>query len=729
MPNVNDEQVKSLSDALNKLLDEAIPKMEDFSAGFANMIGGAEKLSKQFGIGRQRMTELMGTIAEATPVVDRLGGNLSDAVNTIKSVSEATRRNVVAGTEDISKLYAASKVLGDEYGYDIESLVSSFQEIGVEFTQIGGQLEKSIQYIQGVGANSSQIMKMVLQDMSAINKFNFQNGVEGLTKMAAQAAVLKVDMRTTFDLAERALDPEGAIELSSAFQRLGVNVGTLVDPFQLMNKSLNDPQGLQDSIVEMTKQFTYFDEEAKSFKINPQGMLMMREIQKQTGLAASELSKMALNAADMERKLSQLSPDIKFGSEEDRMLLANVAKMGEGGQYEVKIGDQQVQLEKITQSQLDSLIKQQKDSPKTLEDLQRAQMDTFKVMEGDVRAIKDKVVFGVISAPTIRREAEGARGVAVATTEAIEKNTSMEFFRNTSEGAINTIKTLVSSFQKGGGFSEESLKTLKGELGKLEGLSGVVDQKMRSTIEDFLKLNADNNTEIGKLFQNTLKESFDESELKKTTTEKGAAKSEGSTTFLGKMMTEANTNLSDKVGETNKLTDQGNKTLGHILGELKEEKVSEVEIKGVLSEDLTASLLKNNELQSANNERLASLTDVMKNFKPTTTQSQNNQNTNVENLTQNIQTYASAIQSNVPNPTDKLKNTVNTNDDSAYTLAFDSSKPATVNVNINLTAPPNMDEKIFDALIDTERIKEKFTNNIISKLEEVEFRPLLQRMG
>ena len=729
MPDVNDEQVKSLSGALNKLLDEAIPKMEDFSAGFANMIGGAEKLSKQFGIGRQRMSELMGTIAEATPVVDRLGGNLSDAVNTIKSVSEATRRNVVAGTEDISKLYAASKVLGDEYGYDIESLVSSFQEIGVEFTQIGGQLEKSIQYIQGVGANSSQIMKMVLQDMSAINKFNFQNGVEGLTKMAAQAAVLKVDMRTTFDLAERALDPEGAIELSSAFQRLGVNVGTLVDPFQLMNKSLNDPQGLQDSIVEMTKQFTYFDEEAKSFKINPQGMLMMREIQKQTGLAASELSKMALNAADMERKLSQLSPDIKFGSEEDRMLLANVAKMGEGGQYEVKIGDQQVQLEKITQSQLDSLIKQQKDSPKTLEDLQRAQMDTFKVMEGDVRAIKDKVVFGVISAPTIRREAEGARGVAVATTEAIEKNTSMEFFRNTSEGAINTIKTLVSSFQKGGGFSEESLKTLKGELGKLEGLSGVVDEKMRSTIEDFLKLNADNNTEIGKLFQNTLKESFDESELKKTTTQKTNTKPQGSTTFLGKMMTEANTNLSEKVGETNKLTDQGNKTLGDILGELKEEKVSEVEIKGVLSEDLTASLLKNNELQSANNERLASLTDVMKNFKPTTTQSQNNQNTNVENLTQNIQTYASAIQSNVPNPTDKLKNTVNTNDDSAYTLAFDSSKPATVNVNINLTAPPNMDEKMFDALIDTERIKEKFTNNIISKLEEVEFRPLLQRMG
>ena len=112
-------------------------------------------------------------------------------------------------------------------------------------------------------------MTDVSAKMDLMNRFNFQDGVLGLTKMAAQASMLRFDMSNTFALAEKVLSPEGAIETAAAFQRLGVSAGALADPFQLMNQSINDPSGLQDSLANISKQFTYFDDKTKTFKINP----------------------------------------------------------------------------------------------------------------------------------------------------------------------------------------------------------------------------------------------------------------------------------------------------------------------------------------------------------------------------------------------------------------------------------------------------------------------------
>lgn len=505
-----EDKVKSLNEALKSLFDEFKIGSDDIVAGFANMVGGAEELIKTFGVGRQRMQELMGAVTEATPAVTRLGGNLKNAVETIEQVSKATVRNVVAGEEQVSKLFASSQVLRQ----DVDTIVSGFQEIGVEFTQVGGKIEESIQYIQSVGGNVRQIMGNVLNDMSAMNRFNFQDGVVGMTKMAAQAAMLKTDMRVTMDLAERALDPEGAIELASAFQRLGVSASDLTDPFQLMNKSLNDPEGLQNSIVNMSKQFAYFDEKANQFKINPQGMLMMRELQKQTGLSSQELSKMALNAADLDKKLSQIRPDIQFAKEEDKNYLANIAKMGAGGKYEITIDDQQVQLEKLTQKQINDLIDEQKKGPKTVEDLQRAQLDAFTLVKSDVRSIKDKVVLGIVSAPTVREGAEGARGVLTSASGAIEENIEMKLFREGAQKSMDTVRSLVSKMNQGGLFSADNMKDLETALGDLKSLESKVDDKMRSTIESFLEKNASNNTEIGRMMQNYVEKQYAESKLK-----------------------------------------------------------------------------------------------------------------------------------------------------------------------------------------------------------------------
>lgn len=501
------DKAKSLQDALKSLFDEFKVGSSDITMGFANMLGGAEELIKTFGVGRQRMVELMGAVADATPAVDRLGGNLSDAVKTIEEVSKATRRNVVAGTEEVSKLYASSKILGQ----DVDTIVNGFQEIGVEFTKVGSKVEESIGYIQSVGGNVKQIMGNVLSDMSALNKFNFQEGVVGMTKMAAQAAMLKVDMRTTLEFAERALDPDSAIELASAFQRLGVSASDLTDPFQLMNKSLNDPEGLQNSIVNMSKQFAFFDEKANQFKINPQGMLMMREIGKQTGLSSAELSKMALGAAELDKKLSQIRPEIQFAKEEDKTYLANIAKMGDGGKYQVSIDDKQIELEKLSQGQINKLIEEQKKGPKTVEDLQRAQLDALIVAKGDVRSIKDKVVLGIISPQTIRRSEEEVRGVLLAGTSSVEENVSQKTFREGAEKSMDAVRSLMTNMRQGGSIDMSKLQGLVEDMAKVE---GKVTEGTQNIIDTFLRKLAEENTSISNMVSKVITKEYESSSLK-----------------------------------------------------------------------------------------------------------------------------------------------------------------------------------------------------------------------
>ena len=447
-PNFSDPT--GLSQGLAEATAQLKITSEKFSVAFLNMEGGALALNKQFGQGRQRITELKLAVADATPVVDRLGGTLSDAVETTREISEATRRNVVASTEDISKLYAAGQILGK----GVKEIVENFQDVGVQFSQIGTQLEDSIDYIQSVGVNAGQVMGKVMENMSQMNRFNFQDGVQGLTRMATQATLLKFDMGQVFTLADKAMDPQGAIELSSAFQRLGLAAGGLTDPFELMYKSLNDPEGLQDSLVEMTKQFTFFDEKTKSFKINPAGMLQLRELQAQTGINAAEMSKLALNTADLDRKLSMLKPSLKFENEEDKMYLANIAKMDKSGEYTVKYVDDagqehQEKLENLTQDQLDFLIQQEKDKPKDLEEIQRSQLFNIEIISGDLRAVRDKVVYGTISAPKVSLLAEDLGTITKIATDSLNNSVSQKNVRSTVDNSIGDIKNIIAKMAKG----------------------------------------------------------------------------------------------------------------------------------------------------------------------------------------------------------------------------------------------------------------------------------------
>jgi methyl-accepting chemotaxis protein len=456
---MDDKDKKGLED-MKTAAEEALRPIQTLAEAVGLMVAGADELNKNFSLGRARIEEMKKAFADSAAGVEKLGGSLDNVVDTISSVAAASNRNVIENEKVISELYAASKVLGTSS----ETLVNNFKDVGYETSQIGTNLSESIVYIQSVGLNATQVMKDVSANMEKMNRYQFDGGVAGLAKMAAQASMLRFDMAQTFSFADRMLTPENAINMASAFQRLGVTAGNLVDPFVLMNESINDPTGLQNSLARLGQEFTYFDEETKSFKINPQGVLTLRQMEEEAGLAAGSLSKSALAAADLDKRLSQVSgAGLKFENEEDKQYLANIAKMGEGGKYEVTLNDgTKKELQNLNQEEFDELIQQQKDAPKTVEDIQRSQLSALESIAGDMKAMVDAGRFGTVSAKDVSTNIEGLRNIVTKFADVSQKSIpKTPEVRDSVEEAIKKMRDLFSSAQSSGISSSEFINKVK----------------------------------------------------------------------------------------------------------------------------------------------------------------------------------------------------------------------------------------------------------------------------
>lgn len=377
---------------------------------------GINNINRSFGDSRLRAVEFSNAISDSAASLVRVGASLDDIDTTIIAISEGARRNVIETTDTITEIYAAAQLIGQQA--DPARLVENFQAAGYEISQVGETVAESIGYVQSLGLNSRKIMQDVVGSMEYMNRFNFSDGVVGLTKMAAQASMLRFDMVTTAKFADDVMNPQGAIETASAFQRLGVMAGDLVDPFVLMDKSINDPAGLQDSLINLTKQFTIFDEKTQSFKIAPGAQRQIKEIAEAAGMTAAEFTKTALSAADMDRRLGQINLGIK-ATEEEKMLVANMAKMGTGdfkGEYVVQVKDDEGkdQIKRLSDLQtqdFEKLREIQESAPKTVEDIQRAQLGVLETIQRDFAALPIQLGYAIGGQSAIIRGAEATKRI------------------------------------------------------------------------------------------------------------------------------------------------------------------------------------------------------------------------------------------------------------------------------------------------------------------------------
>jgi len=448
---------KTINQTINDLVDE----LDDSNASLTAVFGQTQK----------SVAALRQEIAVSIPGIIGMGGQAKDAYTIQESIAKQLQTNMITSAEVAEQLYAGGKVLG----FSVEQsgrVVTNFQNAGIQTGQMVKDLQSTADIARKVGVNTSAVFELVEQNLNQINRYGFQDGVNGLARMSAQAAGLRIRMSETFDFADKVFNPEGAIDMVATFQRLGVAAGDLADPFRLMYLASEDVEELQNQVVNMTEKFVQFDEKNGRFKVLPNAKRDLMELQKATGYQYDELVKMSEGAA----KLQLLQKDFKIGGfdKESQQFIANVAEYSkEKGGFTVKLGVGEEKL--VSELNVDDFSKiEEYNKPKKLEDLARDQLSTQKSIESMVR----QFVFGAAAPiagsrfPSDVKDME--RAISLAGKAEIDKlmGNPRNTIKTIDSGYKNLYGAAIGAFEGKFSFSDakkmfdESTKTIYGNLEK-----------------------------------------------------------------------------------------------------------------------------------------------------------------------------------------------------------------------------------------------------------------------
>ena len=278
--------VKGFMDAAN-LFDQTVFEELDIKA---------TEIQSSFGLAKNRISEFRATIAEATPELMMFGYQESEVVGLLTEAMDSLGTAASLSSKTIIELGATSKVTGR----DVSELVANFREVGVSIQSVGEEMAEVTDYARSVGVSVKGVAESVSSNLKQMNLYNFEGGVQGLAKMAATSERLGVKMSDVFDLAEGLMSPEKAIEMSAALQRLGVTSGALLDPLRAMDLAQNDPEQLQKEMVNLSKEFTTFNEKTGKMEILPGAKRRLREVANELGMMPDEFAKMSIQASDFD---------------------------------------------------------------------------------------------------------------------------------------------------------------------------------------------------------------------------------------------------------------------------------------------------------------------------------------------------------------------------------------------------------------------------------------------
>jgi hypothetical protein len=467
-----DDIFSSLNQAFESALSKVGKAMTDnlnttvIAKTILDLDDAAVAVAKSFGQGRENVIGIKQAMADAYISVVGLGGELQDIQKIQTDVASSLGRNIVLASDSFEKLFAASQVTGKGAG----EIVGKFKDAGFSAYQASTQMQGVVDQARAIGVSASAVSGKVLENMSALNKFNFQGGVEGMARMAAQATSLRIDMKTALNFAEQVFDPEGAINMAAAMQRLGVANSELLDPLRLMDLSQNDPAELQNQLVKMTQQFVQMGKDG-NFEIAPGAKRQLREIAKETGIAYDELTKMAIGSKELDDKLTKIKFPDTF-TEDQKTMIANMAEMGKDGEFKLTIGGDSVSLEEAFKKAKDdpSYLEALKSAsePKKMEDLAKEQLGVLGSINASMKTLT-KLPMAI------------ARGTTA--TQALELPAELtKLLSKTFDTQELSIKNI------GKGF-DEGAKDILGSLTKLASGEGSLTEVFTKLSENGQKLN------------------------------------------------------------------------------------------------------------------------------------------------------------------------------------------------------------------------------------------------
>ena len=327
-------------------------------------------INKQAGITGQFSEDVRDELTMANVPLTRLGIGFEELATSAKNLVSESGRFI---TLNRNSWYEAGEAATAYVGTlsELVQMYPSFEKIGIGAADVAKEIKETGQKSLELGLQSSKTTKELSTNLSKLNEFGFKNGVQGLAEMVRKSTELRMNMDSVFKIAEDVMDPEKAISLSANLQVLGGAIGAFNDPLRMMYDATNNVEGLQDALIGAAGSLATYNSEQGRFEITGVNLRRAKAMATELGISYTELANGAIASAERTSAATALmGRGLKLDDEQQRFL-TNISQM-KGGQMTIELNSDRLQqvlgvdsdvreiaLEKLTQTQVNSILKYQ----------------------------------------------------------------------------------------------------------------------------------------------------------------------------------------------------------------------------------------------------------------------------------------------------------------------------------------------------------------------------------
>ena len=295
-------------------------------------------IARDVGLSRDQAHILGMSFRSALPEVLAMGAEMEDITAIYSTFMEETGRLRFMDEEDltiITSISKATKMLPS----DAARMAESFDLMGMTTDKMNETLIEVYDASQKAGLNSTKVIKTLQSNIKQMSTFSFVNGVKGMTEMARQAVKMRLDVSDVLQMADKFYQPEAAIEAAANLQMLGGDIAKAFgDPFETMYLARNKPEELAERLQEMTENMLQFNAATGEYELPAEARMQLKAAGDQLGIDVNKMTELARQSS----KIKDVKMDIDGNVFEDEVRegIAGMAKMGEGGKWQVDFKDE-----------------------------------------------------------------------------------------------------------------------------------------------------------------------------------------------------------------------------------------------------------------------------------------------------------------------------------------------------------------------------------------------------
>jgi hypothetical protein len=318
-----------------------------FTTGLGNLFDGMKKilsdevklrnqLNAQIAIGGELSRGYRDNIVDAFDGVQGMGYAFSELSDT-----------AISATKETGRFFTMNESIMENMAVTSRAFIGDMKEMGPvlrQFELVGIGAEKTLENINEagkssltLGLNSRRTTEELNKNIGKLNQYGFENGTQGLNRMVQKSIEFRMNMQNVFDLADKVMSPEKAIDLAANLQVLGGAVGSLGDPFQMMYMATNNVEGLQDALIGAAESLTTYNSEQGKFEITGVNLRRARAMAEELGMSYQDLSNMAIASAERTSAAADLMAAGISVDDKEKEFITNLARMGKDGRMVIEV--------------------------------------------------------------------------------------------------------------------------------------------------------------------------------------------------------------------------------------------------------------------------------------------------------------------------------------------------------------------------------------------------------